>query len=34
MHPENFQADQIQNERQSAIIYYYMHNIWQTVLDI
>ena len=33
MHPENFQRDQIQNGRLSAIIYFHMPKIWQTVID-
>ena len=34
MHLEKFRLDQIQNGRPlSAIIYFHMPNIWQTVLD-
>ena len=31
MHLEKFRLDQIQNDRLSVIIYFYMPNIWQTV---
>ena len=33
MHLKKFWLDQIQNGRLSAIIYFHMPNIWQTVLD-
>ena len=33
MRLEKFPPDQIQNAPLSAIIYFHMPNIWQTVLD-
>ena len=33
MHLEKFRLDQIQNGPLSAIIYFHMPNIWQTMLD-
>ena len=33
MHLEKIWFDQIQNAPLSAIIYFHMSNIWQTVLD-
>ena len=34
MHLEKFQVDKIKNGRLSAIIYFHMPNILQTVLDV
>ena len=34
MHLEKFWLDQIQNGPLSAFIYFHMHNILQTVLDV
>ena len=34
MHLEKFWLDQIQTGPLSAIIYFHMHNILQTVLDV
>ena len=33
MHLETIRLDQIQNGRLSAIIYFHMADIWETVLD-
>ena len=33
MHLEKIQLDKIQNGRLSAIIHFYMSDIWSTVLD-
>ena len=33
MHFEKIQLVQVQNGRQSAIIYFHMADIWSTVLD-